>query len=311
MVAAQVTDLSRREGFTVTHLVTAGSPIARYRMPPGTRVLSLEHVLDTVPRLAGRQNPVILPSHGGEDMSEQKYVVEDTTFGTGGRRAAEWITVMAGPPLPRGYRIAVTHHSPSYAETAGAIETEPPTVQVGAYVRGIRSFFDGDQLISDYAAQRAGFDVPRPAVPIYLHSTSDDGVTRDHLRVTLRRVPGVIAVDIYPSRTGFPTTILWSADVLVHSLRPWFQEVARASVYAGLLTLLARERGIGLHLRLQAKRTPGVTWEATLQRMADGRWRERVDVGFDSDAAREEWASLLLPGGWSSKVTYYDPSAFE
>jgi hypothetical protein len=124
-------------------------------------------------------------------------------------------------------------------------------------------------------------------------------------------VPGVIAVDLYQSRTGFPTTILWSADVLVQSLRPWFQEVARASVYRALLTLLARERGIGLHLRLQAKRTPGVTWESTMQRMADGRWRERVDVSFDTDAARKEWGDLLMPGGWASTVTYYDASEFD
>ncbi|QDZ16067.1 thioesterase domain-containing protein [Humibacter ginsenosidimutans] len=328
MVAAQVADLSEREGFTVTHLITAGSPIARYRVPRGMKVLSLEHVLDSVPRLAGRQNPVIVPHVSRADASlsqevppspespaqeagvRQRYEVSEVTFGTGARRAAVWITVKAGPPLPRGYRIAVTHHSPSYAETAGTIEAEPPAAAVGAYVDDVRPFFAGRQVVSDYAAQRVGFDVPRPAVPVYFHSTVDDGVTRDHLRVTLRRVPGVIAVDIYPSRTGFPTTILWSADVLVHSLRPWFQEVGRASVYTGLLTLLARERGIGLHLRLQAKRTPGVTWEATLQRMSDGRWRERVDVSFDTDAAREEWGDLLMPSGWASKVTYYEPTAF-
>ncbi|WP_243064885.1 hypothetical protein [Humibacter sp. RRB41] len=298
MVAVQVADLSEREGFTVTHLVTAGSPIGRYRLPPTTRVLALEHILDTVPRLEGRENPVIVES--GHIVSAR----------VAGQDAAEWLTVKAGPPLPLGYRIAVTHHSPSYAETAGSIEQSPPSPQVAAYVEGIRPFFVGEQVIADYAARRIGFDVPRPAVPVYFHSTVEYGVTRDHLRVTLRRVPGVIAVDIYQSRTGFPTAILWSADVLVRSLRPWFEEVGRASVYAGLLTLLSRERGIGLHLRLQAKQTPGVTWEATLQRMADGRWRERVDVSFDTDAARAEWADLLMPSGWTSQVTYYDATAF-
>ncbi|MHA7984188.1 hypothetical protein ACX9R5_00150 [Rathayibacter sp. CAU 1779] len=296
MVATQIADLAEREHFTVTHLVTAGSPIGRYRLPRTVKVLSLEHILDTVPRLEARENPIVVPRDGVVHRS--------------GPDAGEWITVKAGPPLPRGYRIAATHHSPSYAETAGSIETEPPARVVADYVDDIRPFFSGAQQISDFAARRIGFDVPRPAVPVYFHSTVDDGVTRDELRITLRRVPGVIAVDIYQSRTGFPTAILWSADVLVRSLRPWFQEVGRASVYRGLLTLLARERGIGLHLRLQAKRTPGVTWEGTLQRMADGRWRERVDVSFDSDAAREEWGPLLLPGGWASKVTYYDADAF-
>ncbi|HVX07414.1 hypothetical protein [Humibacter sp.] len=307
MVATQVADVSERQGFTVTRLVTAGSSIGRYRLPREVRVLSLEHVLDTVPRLEGRENPIIVERRHADGTRADA----DVVVGRRGDRPAEWLTVKAGPPLPRGYRIATTHHSPSYAETAGAIETDSPAPEVAAYLDDIRPFFTGRQTIVDFAATRVGFEISRPAVPIYFHSTVDDGITRDHLRVTLRRVPGVIAVDLYQSRTGFPTTILWSADVLVQSLRPWFQEVARASVYRALLTLLARERGIGLHLRLQAKRTPGVTWESTMQRMADGRWRERVDVSFDTDAARKEWGDLLMPGGWASTVTYYDASEFD
>ena len=305
MVAAQLASrqlAAENGGFTVTHLVTAGAPIGRYRFEKTLRVFSIEHVLDSVPRLEGRENPIIVEHRGAGIRSAQGAAQ--------GQDAAEWLTVKAGPPLPLGYRIAVTHHSPSYAETAGSLEQDPPAPEVADYLSGIRPFFDGEQVVDDFAAYRSGVDAPRPAVPMYLHSTVGDGITRDQLRTTLRRVPGVVAVDIYQSRTGFPTTILWSADVLVHSLRPWFEEVERASVYAGLLTLLSRERAIGLHLRLQAKRTPGVTWEATLQRMADGRWRERVDVGFDSDAARDEWSGLLMPGGWASRVTYYDPAAF-
>ncbi|GAB3396720.1 hypothetical protein GCM10027568_31420 [Humibacter soli] len=299
MVATQIADVSEREGFTVTHLVTAGSPIGRYRLPHTVSVLSLEHVLDAVPRLEGRENPIIV--EGAAPGIPSMVVAGD---------AAEWLTVKAGPPLPLGYRIAVTHHSPSYAETAGAIEQSPPSPEVARYLEGIRPFFAGAQTIADYAAQRVGFDMAMPAVPISFRSAAQEGVTRDHVRVTLRRVPGVIAVDIYQSRTGFPTTVLWSADVLVRSLRPWFEEVGRASVYSGLIKLLSQERGIGLHLRLQAKQTPGVTWEATLQRMADGRWRERVDVSFDTDAARKEWSDLLMPHGWTSHVTYYDAAAF-
>ena len=298
MVATQIADVSEREGFTVTHLVTAGSPIGRYRLPHTVSVLSLEHVLDVVPRLEGRENPIIVE---GAAPGIPSVVTGD---------AAEWLTVKAGPPLPLGYRIAVTHHSPSYAETAGSIEQSPPSPEVARYLEGIRPFFAGEQTIADYTARRVGVDLAMPAVPISFRSAVHDGETRDHVRITLRRVPGVIAVDIYQSRTGFPTTVLWSADVLVRSLRPWFEEVGRASVYSGLIRLLSQERGIGLHLRLQAKQTPGVTWEATLQHMADGRWRERVDVSFDTDAAREEWSDLLMPHGWTSHVTYYDAAAF-
>jgi hypothetical protein len=312
MIATQVADLAAREGFTVTHLVTAGSSIGRYRLPDTIRVLSLEHILDAVPRLEGRENPVVVeraPQERAPSRGAQPGPVDPASRTP--QDAAEWLTVKAGPPLPRGYRVAATHHSPSYAETAGAIETDPPAAPVATYVDGLRPFFAGDQVISDFAAQREGFDAVRPAVPISIRSSTYDDATRERLRTTLRRVPGVIAVDIYQSRTGFPTTVLWSADVLVHSLRPWFQEVARASAYRALLTLFRADRSIGLHLRLQAKRTPGVTWESTMQRMADGRWRERVDVGFDSEAARAEWSDLLLPGGWASRVTYYDASAFE
>ena len=306
MIAAQVADVSVQEGFEVTHVITAGSPIGRHRPPHTVQVLSLEHVLDAVPRIEGRENPIVVERRipaGARRTSRDCAPRADS--------AAEWLTVKAGPPLPRGYRIAATHHSPSYAETAGTIEADPPDELVASYLDGLRPFFAGEQVISDFAAQRVGFDFARAAVPISILSNTYDDATRQRLRVTLRRVPGVIAVDIYQSRTGFPTTVLWSADVLVHSLRPWFQEVERASAYRVLLTLFDVDNSIGLHLRLQAKRTPGVTWEATMQRMADGRWRERVDVGFDTDAARQEWSDLLLPGGWASRVTYYDPSAFE
>jgi hypothetical protein len=234
----------------------------------------------------------------------------------GGRRqdrgdALEWLTVKAGPPLPRRFSLGVLHHSPSYAETAGSIEQQPPAPVVGDYLADIAPFFSGAQTILDFAAHRIGAGSPRATVPRVLRVTVDDAAVRDRLRVTLRRVPGVIAVDIYPSRTGFPTTVLWSADVLARSLQPWFERVARASVYRELLGFLNRHGGIGLHLRLQAKQTPGVTWEATMQRTVDGRWRERIDVAFDSDATRERWSALLLPGGWESTIVYYDATVFE
>jgi hypothetical protein len=248
-----------------------------------------------VPRLEGRENPI--------------------WAGTA-PNAPEWITVKAGPPLPHGYRISSTHHSPSYAETAGAIEDNPPDDRVRRYLHGAPSvdgaleFFGPDQQLQDFAATRVGTSDARPAVPFYFHASVDDGATRTTLRTTLRRVPGVIAVDIYQSRTGFPTTIVWNADVLVRSLRPWFADVERVVVYRGLLSLLKRHRAVGIRLRLQAKESPGVLWEATLQRMEDQRWREAVDVSFTTKAAEDEYLPVLLPDGWASRINYYPPDAF-
>ncbi|WP_308466188.1 hypothetical protein [Rathayibacter soli] len=296
MVAGQFAECASAHGFTVSHVITAGSPIGRDRIDSSIRVLSIEHILDSVPRMEGRENPI---------WAEPK------------PSAPEWVTVKAGPPLPRGYRISSTHHSPSYAETAGAIEDHPIDERVSRYLNGdvpgtgALEFFGPGQELRDYAATRVGGGHPRSAVPVYLHATVESGVTRGTLRTTLRRVPGVIAVDIYQSRTGFPTTIVWNADVLVRSLRPWFRDVERPVVYRGLLSLLKRRRAVGIHLRLQAKESPGVLWEATVQRMEDGRWRESVDVSFTTAAAETEYLPVLLPDGWTSRINYYPADAFE
>jgi hypothetical protein len=290
MVAAQIAEVAPDNGFRVTHVVTAGSSVGRDRIDPGIRVLSIEHILDSVPRIDGRENPV---------------------RGDAAPGSPEWVTVKAGPPLPRGYDVSSTHHSPSYAETAGAIQGDPPDERVRRFLdQEFLEFFGRNQQLTDFAATRAGRTDPQPAVPFYLHSTVERGITRGTLRTTLRRVPGVIAVDIYQSRTGFPTTILWNADVLVRSLRPWFHDVERAAVYRGLLSLLKRRRAIGIGLRLQAKESPGVTWTAVVQRMQDGRWRESVDVSFATAESEAEFLPVLLPGGWASRITYYPADAF-
>jgi hypothetical protein len=50
--------LSRGTGFHITHVVTAGSPIAQvHGYPPGSHVLSLENRGDVVPLLDGQDNP--------------------------------------------------------------------------------------------------------------------------------------------------------------------------------------------------------------------------------------------------------------
>ncbi|MEO6825984.1 MAG: hypothetical protein ABI255_07825 [Microbacteriaceae bacterium] len=295
MVSAQLVQRCVERGFTVTHLVTAGAPIGRYDIPPTVRALSIEHLLDPIPHIDGRDNPAWPSTRPG---------------------APEWISVAAGPPMARGYHLSATHHSPSYAETAGLLERRPPDTEILRFLEGDKrvagalEFFGPDQELRDYAATRVGFSIARPAVPLYLHSTVVEGVTRGVLRTTLRRVPGVIAVDVYQSRTGLPSTILWNADVLVNSLEPWFLAIERRAVYRGLLSLLKRRRAIGIHFRLQAKESLGVTWEATVQRMADGRWREVIDVTFDTDEAETEFLPLLLPDGWSSTINYYPPDAF-
>jgi hypothetical protein len=297
MVAGQVAEVAAANGFRVTHVVTAGSSIGRDRIDPAIRVLSIEHILDSVPRLEGRENPV----RGGTRSSA------DASTGS-----PEWVTVKAGPPLPRGYNVNATHHSPSYAETAGAIQDNPPDDRVRRFLDPeFLEFFGAGQQLNDFAATRAGVTVSQPAVPFYLHATVERGITRGTLRTTLRRVPGVIAVDIYQSRTGFPTTIVWNADVLVRSLRPWFQDVERAAVYRGLLSLLKRRRAVGIGMRMQAKESPGVTWTAVVQRTDDGRWRESVDVSFATAEAEAEFLPVLLPRGWASRITYYPADAFD
>ncbi|MFI5062302.1 MAG: hypothetical protein ACHP7F_12700, partial [Actinomycetales bacterium] len=297
MVAAQVAQRAAGEGFAVTHLVTGGAPLGRVRLPAGIRVLAIEHVLDLVPRIEGRENPVTEP----RNRDRPAIAVSGT---------ADFITIKAGPILPVSFRLGVLHQSTAYADTAGAIETNPPDERVAAALRGLRVFFGPGQRLVDHAALRTETSVAQPSVPFYLHSTVQEGITRGTLRQTLRRIPDVIAVDVYQSRAGFATTILWNADVLVRNLRPWFTSVERMAVYRGLLSLLKRRRAVGIHFRLQAKETPGVIWEATVQRMPDGRWRETIDLVFEDAEAEAEYGPLLLPDG-ETTLRYYPPDAFE
>jgi hypothetical protein len=290
MVAAQVAVRAAHHGFTVTHLVVGGTPLGRVDIPQGIEVLAIEHVLDLVPRIDGRENPVATVQ------------VE---------KRPGYVTVKAGPPLPAGFRLGVLHQSTAYADTAALLESDPPDESVATLLDELRVFFGPGQTLVDHAALRKGHWVTQPSVPFYLHSTVQEGITRGTLRQTLRRIPDVIAVDVYQSRAGFATTILWNADVLVRSLRPWFTSVERMTVYRGLLSLLKRRRAIGIHFRLQAKETPGVTWEATVQRMADGRWRETLDLTFEDAEAEEEFGPLLRSLGDDSAVAYFPSEAFD
>jgi pimeloyl-ACP methyl ester carboxylesterase len=58
LVAMRAAEAYAADGrFTVTHVVTAGSPTARMPVPPSVSVLSLENRYDLVPRLDGTPPP--------------------------------------------------------------------------------------------------------------------------------------------------------------------------------------------------------------------------------------------------------------
>lgn len=54
--AALAANSEFRDRFTVTHVVTAGAPIAPTEVPPDVQVLALENEYDLIPRLDGRPN---------------------------------------------------------------------------------------------------------------------------------------------------------------------------------------------------------------------------------------------------------------
>ncbi len=55
--AALAADPAFRQRFNVTHVVTAGAPIARFDVPAGVQVLAVENRNDLVPALDGADNP--------------------------------------------------------------------------------------------------------------------------------------------------------------------------------------------------------------------------------------------------------------
>lgn len=288
MVAAQVALRAQDEGFAVTHLIAAGAPLGRLPVPEGVHSLAIEHVLDIVPRIDSRENPVRLAVTEREGL----------------------ITVKAGPPLGVGFRLGALHQVTAYADTIAEIEATPPAESVAAFLTELRPFFGPGQHVDDRAALRAGSLPPRSSVLFYLRNTVDDGITRDTLRQMLRRITGVYAVDVYVSRDGLATAILWSADVLVARLDPWLSDERRTAVYRGLLSLLGRRRALGIHLRVQAKDIPGVIWEGVLQPIPDGRWREVVDVIVDDRAPAAELARLVS-AGLEPAVRLHSADAFE
>jgi len=69
--AALAADPAVRAEFSITHVVTAGSPVDGFEIPPQVRVLSLEHTGDVVPALdgetaAGGGNRIVVARDAGE-----------------------------------------------------------------------------------------------------------------------------------------------------------------------------------------------------------------------------------------------------
>lgn len=116
-------------GYNVTHVVTAGSPIARFPIDSDIQVLSLEHSEDPVARLDGRGNPV----------------------------GSNWTTVQTDAPRLNGEDadpgIAAAHNAARYAETAAAAgEQGDPSYD--HFVDSASQFLNPDGTVTDYGAQR-------------------------------------------------------------------------------------------------------------------------------------------------------------
>lgn len=256
-----------------THLIAAGSPIARFPLTEGISVLSLEHKIDPVHRLDGRA----------------KYTNRDSQ---------SWTTVTAGPRLPVDYSVGQTHHAPSYAETGAHLFSvrdaaakrfmKPPHGRVGA-----GEFFTGDQTIFDFAVVRDGAKSAQSAVPVYF-TRGGGGLTRSALRAFLRQSEGVIAADVYISRSGFPTTRSWTADVLVTDLTAWMEPLHRQYSYHGLLRVASATGAVSLNLRLMERNRQPSYVTATLSRRGTGGnyWVEDIDPSGEHDLIFEP-----MPGG--------------
>ena len=284
-------------GFTAahrfSHLITAGSPIARFRIAEGVRVLSLEHKLDPVHRLDGRPRATDIDS------------------------AVPWVTVSAGPPLPLDYTVGQTHHAPSYAETAQTFATGLDDDIARQYWTGVdggggaSSFFVGTQTITDFAVMRDGAGKPRAAVPAYVQS-AESGRVRGRLRAFLRRLDGVIAADVYLSREGFPSTTSWSIDILVLDLDQAMTVERRRFSYEGLLAVAQVRGAVSLNMRVMARNQRTGHISTSVSRAQGGAVREDIDVDGNVKLGRilplTEDAVRVDGEGASAHITFLYPN---
>lgn len=134
--AALASSAAFRSRHRVTHVVTAGAPVARFPVPSSVSVLALEHRQDPVPRLDGAPSP----------------------------DRASWVTVRRDVPVGAGRPSAVAVHSArEYARTAGeADRSDAPSLR--SWRAGSGRFFAGNSFgqprVWDYRVERR----PAPSV---------------------------------------------------------------------------------------------------------------------------------------------------
>jgi pimeloyl-ACP methyl ester carboxylesterase len=135
--AALAADPTFMKRFKVTHVVSAGSPIARFNVPDSVKVLSLENVQDLVPRTEALDNPdrpnwTTLTRDVGPEMA--KYSAKQ-------RQAGEDLDPIA------------PHSGGDYVRTAKlADESKDPSVV--EFRRGVAGFLEGNATAEDFHIQR-------------------------------------------------------------------------------------------------------------------------------------------------------------
>lgn len=141
IAASLAADPDFRARYDVQSVVTGGSPIARFDIPPSVQVLALEHDQDVVPMLDGRENadrPNVVTVERDVDASE---LTVGTPY-TGGLQE----NLSPGP--------TAAHDNRLYAQTGALVDSSTdPSVQ--AWRSDQEQFFSGD-------AEVTRWDVTRP-----------------------------------------------------------------------------------------------------------------------------------------------------
>lgn len=124
--AALAADPSFAEEFNVTHIVTGGSPVARFDIPAAVQILSIEHDQDPIPRLEGEANP----------------------------ERSSWITVNRDVSDVMSEPSAFGSHSGRLYSDTGMRVDASEDVSVRSYLEGAQPFFLGGANVRDYSARR-------------------------------------------------------------------------------------------------------------------------------------------------------------
>ncbi len=116
-------------GYTVTHVVTGGSPISGFAVPGDVQVLAFEFTEDPVAASEGARNP----------------------------DSANWTTVRGDAPLLPGETalpgIAGAHASDRYAQFAQQA-VGAGNASIDHFTGSSSAFFDGPKIVTDYKAER-------------------------------------------------------------------------------------------------------------------------------------------------------------